>query len=92
MFLSGLEITCNINSYSSPERAFIMNLYKFEITVNGFLLKTHFSSSEQSGLLWCKKYASKFQREVTNLEIKVAIYKKREAKERLGVSWEALPL
>lgn len=57
-----------------------MNLYKFEITVNGFLLRTHFSSSEESGLSWCKRYASKFQKEVANLEIKVAISKREKQK------------
>ncbi|MGP3787136.1 MULTISPECIES: hypothetical protein [unclassified Paenibacillus] len=61
-----------------------MNLYKFEITVNGFLLRTHFSSSEGSGLAWCKKYASKFQKEVANLEIKVAIHKREKQKN----NWE----
>lgn len=31
-----------------------MNLYKFELTVNGYLLRVHFSASEESGLKWCK--------------------------------------
>lgn len=61
-----------------------MNLYKFELTVNGFLLRVHFSATEESGLKWCKRVASEFQRNVANLEIKVAIHKKDKQKN----AWE----
>ena len=61
-----------------------MNLYKFELTVNGFLLRVHFSASEQSGLKWCKRIASCFQRSIANLEVKVVIHKKEDQKN----AWE----
>ncbi|MEC0128239.1 hypothetical protein [Paenibacillus pabuli] len=61
-----------------------MNLYKFELTVNGFLLRVHFSASEESGLKWCKRIASEFQSNVANLEIKVDIHKKAKQKN----AWE----
>ncbi|MEO2213121.1 hypothetical protein MHB71_09855 [Paenibacillus sp. FSL H7-0940] len=57
-----------------------MNLYKFELTVNGYLLRVHFSASEESGLKWCKRVASEFQNNVANLEIKVDIHKKQKQK------------
>lgn len=61
-----------------------MNLCKFEIVINGFLLRTYFSEHEENGLKWCKRYASNFQKRVANLEIKVLIYKKEKQKNR----WE----
>lgn len=54
-----------------------MNLYKFELTVNGYLLRVHFSASEESGLKWCKRIGTEFQNNVANLEIKVDIHKSR---------------
>lgn len=51
-----------------------MHRYRFEISVNGFLLKNHFTATEKSGLDWCKRYMSKFQRQVANLPMKIAIY------------------
>lgn len=59
-----------------------MSKYKFEITINGFILRTYHSESEESGLKWCKKYASQFQKKVANLEIKLVIYKKEKQSER----------
>ncbi|MDR6726173.1 hypothetical protein J2W91_004679 [Paenibacillus amylolyticus] len=61
-----------------------MNLYKFELTVNGFTLRVHFSPTEESGLKWCKRIASQFQKNVANLEIKVTIHKKENQKH----AWE----
>ncbi|WP_339272932.1 hypothetical protein MKY59_18255 [Paenibacillus sp. FSL W8-0426] len=61
-----------------------MNLYKFELTVNGFPLRVHFSATEESGLRWCKRTASDFQRNVANLEIKVSVHKKEKQKN----AWE----
>ncbi|AWP25413.1 hypothetical protein B9D94_01605 [Paenibacillus sp. Cedars] len=59
-----------------------MGMCKFEMTVNGFLLRTYFSETEESGLKWCKRYASQFQKKVINSEVKVLIYKKEKQKER----------
>ncbi|MEO2255437.1 hypothetical protein ABGV43_00485 [Paenibacillus amylolyticus] len=59
-----------------------MNLYKFEISVNGFLLKVHFCANEESGINYIKNYISKFQKEVANLEMKVNIYKREQQKQR----------
>ncbi|NUU74330.1 hypothetical protein [Paenibacillus xylanilyticus] len=60
----------------------MMNLYKFEISVNGFLLKMHFCANEESGLKYTKNYISKFQKEVANLEMRVNIYKREQHKQR----------
>lgn len=51
-----------------------MNRYKFEITANGFLLRTYFSENEANGIKWCRTYCSQFQRKVANVEIKLVIY------------------
>lgn len=59
-----------------------MNNYKFEISVNDFLLKVHFCATEQSGLNYTKNYISRFQREVANLEMKVEIYKRDQKNQR----------
>ncbi|OAB42498.1 hypothetical protein PGLA_12605 [Paenibacillus glacialis] len=59
-----------------------MNLYKFEIGVNGFLLKVHFCATEQSGVNYTKAYIYKFQKEVANLELEVNIYKREVQKQR----------
>jgi len=61
-----------------------MNRYKFEITVNGFLLRTYFSDTEANGLKWCRAYCSEFQRKVANIEMKVLVY----SREKKGNLWE----
>lgn len=47
---------------------------KFEITVNGFLLRTYFSEVEENGIKWCRTYCSQFQKKVANVEMKLLIY------------------
>lgn len=53
-----------------------MSKYKFEISVNGFPLKTHMTITEKAGHEWCLRYMSRFQREVANLQMKVVISKR----------------
>lgn len=55
-----------------------MHRYRFVITANDFQLAVHFSTTEQSGLNWCKRYMGKFQRQVTNIELKVSIYSREK--------------
>jgi len=47
--------------------------FKFEISANGFLLKSHFSTNEATGLKWSKKYAGEFQRKVANINLRVTV-------------------
>ncbi|MDH2334308.1 hypothetical protein [Paenibacillus polymyxa] len=61
-----------------------MNIYRFEIYANGFLLKVILNDKEENGLKLCKKYISQFQRQVANIEIKIRINKREEQKN----NWE----
>ena len=57
--------------------------YRFEISVKDFKLQNHFTVKEENGLEWCKKYMSTFQKQVVNIEMKVAVFE-RENKRRIG--------
>jgi hypothetical protein len=61
-----------------------MNRYRFVITANDFQLATHFSTYEQSGLDWCKRYMRRFQKQVANIQMKVSI----SAREKQAKTWE----
>lgn len=57
-----------------------MNIYRFEISVNGFLLKVILNDKEDNGLKKCKEYISQFQRKVANVKVKIRILKREEQK------------
>lgn len=59
-----------------------MNLYRMEVMANEFSLHVFYSETEEKGLKQCKEYASSFQREVSNIEIKVIIQKREKQKNR----------
>lgn len=61
-----------------------MSIFKFEITSNGFILRTYFSDTEQQGIKWCGRYCSQFQRKVSNQQMKLLIYKREKQQNR----WE----
>ncbi|MEK5089698.1 hypothetical protein MKY98_22825 [Paenibacillus sp. FSL M8-0228] len=61
-----------------------MNIYRFEIYANGFLLKVILNDKEENGLRLCKRYISQFQRQVANIEIKIRINKREDQKN----NWE----
>ncbi|WHX35254.1 hypothetical protein QNH38_22365 [Paenibacillus polymyxa] len=57
-----------------------MNIYRFEIYANGFLLKVIHNDKEENGLRLCKRYITQFQKQVANIEIKIRINKREEQK------------
>lgn len=61
-----------------------MSRYRFEISANGFFLKSHFTDTEEGGLNHCKAYISQFQRQVANVPMKVII----AAREKKNNPWE----
>lgn len=61
-----------------------MNIYRFEISSNDFLLKVIFRDNEEAGLKACKQYITQFQKKVANVKVKIRIYKRQEQKNR----WE----
>lgn len=54
----------------------MVSKFKFEISVNNFPLKSHMTTTEEAGHMWCLRYMSRFQREVANLKMKVVISKR----------------
>jgi hypothetical protein len=61
-----------------------MSMYRFDIYAKKFLLKTHFGAYEESGINWCKKYMTRFQKQAANVEMSVKI----SAKEKQKNNWE----
>jgi hypothetical protein len=68
----------------TKKRGIPMGRYRFEISVNDFLIKTHYTEHEKSGLDWCKRYMSRFQSKVANVKMKVAVL----AKEKQTDNWK----
>lgn len=57
-----------------------MSRYKFEIIVNGMLLKTVHNPKEELGLRHCKRFVKEFQTKVANLEVKIKIWGREQQK------------
>jgi hypothetical protein len=61
-----------------------VHLFRFEIIANKFILQIHYGHTEEGGIKWCKEYMTRFQRQVANIQLQVAIL----AKEKQRNNWD----
>lgn len=58
-----------------------MNRYRFEVSANDFLLKTHFATTESGGIEYCRRYMTQFQKKVANVPMKVVMCEREKQKD-----------
>lgn len=59
-----------------------MNYFRLEIkTIKGMILNTHFSTNEEGGLRWCKRYIREFRKDFPGAVLKISIFEREKTKE-----------